>query len=96
MPGLPSAVFYYVQQVTLNGTEEKEVRFSSPVQRIDITTSDDDIEFELILKNLMREPFIKLGAKSFYSLDARADLVRIKGTSAAAASTVQIVGWVFE
>ena len=93
---LPSAVFYYVTNVTLSGTTEKQVRFASPVQRIDITTGDDDIEFELILKNLMREPFIKLGANSFYSLDAQADLVKVKGVDPAAASVVQIVGWVFE
>ena len=93
---LPSAVFYYVTNVTLSGTAEKQVRFASPVQRIDITTSDDDIQFEPILKNLMREPFIKVGANSFYSLDVQADLIKIKGTAASAASAVQVVGWVFE
>ena len=93
---LPSAVFYYVTNVTLEGTKEKQVRFSSPVQRVDITTDADDILFEPILKNLMREPFIKMGANSFYSIDVQADLIKIKGADSAAASVVQIVGWVFE
>ena len=93
---LPSAVFYYVTNVQLAGTTEKQVRFSSPVQRVDITTDADDILFEPISKNLMREPFIKLGANSFYSVDVTCDLIKIKGVDSAAASVVQIVGWVFE
>ena len=93
---LPSAVFYYVTNVTLSGTTEKQVRFASPVQRVDITTDADDILFEPILKNLMREPFIKLGKSSFYSVDVTCDLIKVKGVDPAAASVVQIVGWVFE
>ena len=93
---LPSAIFYYVTNVTLMGPFEMQVRFASPVQRIDITTGDDDIYFEPILKNLMREPFIKLGANSFYSVDVTCDLIKVKGVDPAASSTVQIVGWVFE
>ena len=93
---LPSAVFYYVTNVQLAGTTEKQVRFASPVQRIDITTDTDDILFEPILKNLMREPFIRLGANSFYSVDVTCDLIKVKGVDSAAVSVVQIVGWVFE
>ena len=95
MAELPSASFYYVTKVKLSGTAEQEVRFSVPVSRIDIFTAADDIEFELILENVMREPFISISASSFYSIDAQADLIKIRGTAPGASSTVQVVGWVF-
>lgn len=93
MPITEGYNYYYVTSIILMGTAEITLQFPASTERIDITTGADAIAFELILKNVMREPFIKMGANSFYSIDVKADLIKIKGQLATAATEVQVVGW---
>ena len=84
---------YFVQQVKLNGTNQIKVQFPAAPSRLDITTSSDSIEFAIGLENEQRVQFISMAANSFYSIDIEAKYLIVKGTSSAAASTVQVVGW---